>query len=51
MYNETSDADFDYYDDYKEEEFIDKSDMTPKEDDDEEVKERKGLQILTPNKL
>ena len=32
-------------------EFIDISDMPPLESDEEEVKEGKGLKILTPNKL
>ena len=32
-------------------EFIDLPDMPPFESDEEEVKERKGLKILTPNKL
>ena len=32
-------------------EFIDTPDMQPLEGDEEEVKERKGLEILTPNKF
>ena len=47
MYNETSDED---YDDYEEEECIDLSDMAPLEGDGE-LKEGKGLKILTSNKL
>ena len=33
------------------EESVDSSDMPPLEDDEEEVKEGKGLKILTPNKF
>ena len=33
------------------EESVDLPDMPPLEDDEKEVKERKGLKILTPNKL
>ena len=38
-------------DDYDFDVFIDISGIPPLEGDEEEVKERKGLQILTPNKL
>ena len=47
LYNEISDED---YDDY-EEEYNDLSDIPPLESDEEEVREGKGLKILTPNKL
>ena len=32
-------------------EFVDIPDISPQESDEEEVKERKGLKISTPNKL
>ena len=48
FHKEISDDDFDACDS---DEFIDISDMPPLEGDDEEVKEGKGLNILTPNKL
>ena len=38
-------------DHYDSDVFIDISDIPPLEGDEEEVKERKGLKILTPNKL
>ena len=50
MYNETSDEDYDDYDDFEEEEYTDLSDM-PQLGDDEKVKDKKGLKMLTPNKL
>ena len=45
LYYETSDEDYDDYDD-NEEEYINLSGISPKESD-EEVKEGKGLKILT----
>ena len=50
LYNEISDEDYDDYDDY-EEEYNDLSDIPPLESDEEEVREGKGLKILTSNKL
>ena len=47
LHNEISGED---YDDY-EEEYNDLSDIPPLESDEEEVREGKGLKILTPNKL
>ena len=44
LYNGTSDEDY-------EEEYVDLFDTPPLESDEEEVKEGKGLKILTPNKL
>ena len=49
FYNETSDEDYDDYNDS--DEFINIPDMPPLEGDENEVKEGKGLKILTPNKL
>ena len=48
MYNKTSDEN---HDDYEEEEYIDLSGTLPLEKDKEEVKEVKGLKVLTPNKV
>ena len=45
LYNKTLDDSDDS------DEFIDIPDMPPLEGDEEEVKERKGLKLLTPNKL
>ena len=51
LYNETLDEDYDDYDEYEEEKYIDLSDMPPLGGDEEEIKERKRLKILTPNQL
>ena len=50
MHNKTSDENHDDYYDHKEEEYIDLSGTLPLEKDKEEVKEGKGLKVLTPNK-
>ena len=47
FYKEISDDDFDDYDSDK---FIDISNMSPLNGDEENVKEGEGLKILTPNK-
>ena len=51
LYSETSDENYDDYDDCEEEEYIDLSEMPPLESDEEELKKGKRLKFLTPNKL
>ena len=46
LYNEISNDDFDDHDEYKEDEFLDISDIPPLEGDEKKVKERKRLKNI-----